>query len=216
MNDLAFGYVEGVFTYLIGGIKAKTIAAIGTIAQGTTIVQYLFAPTIHHDLGGVPKMIIGSATNTIGEFSCVAMPLSSLKVFGCILSKTNAEGGLKHRLDLTNDLLHNTCWLNLATLYVGTLLPNFFILYFGQKPPISDITDEDVKVAFAYLGLGYKTWITLTEEAINTSCMIKTVLENAMAKDGYNQTNFVKEYFNKDWTGKDIQLATNGPTNLIT
>ena len=59
-SDQAFGCVKGVLTYLIGGIKAKTIAAIGTIAPGTTIVQYQFTPTIHHDLGSVPKMIIGS------------------------------------------------------------------------------------------------------------------------------------------------------------
>ena len=46
--------------------------------------------------------------------------------------------------------------------------------------------------------------------------MIKTILDNEMAEDSYDQTAFFKEYFNKDWTGKDIQLATNGPTNLIT
>ena len=152
-NDQAFGCVKGVLTYVIGGVKAKTTAAIGTIVPGTTIVQYLFAPKIHHDLGGIPKMITGSASNKIGEFIFVAMPLSSLKVFGCILSKTNADGVLENGRDLTNNLLHNTNWLNLATLYVGSFLPNYFIIYFGQKPPNGDITDEDVKLAFANLGL---------------------------------------------------------------
>ena len=59
-NDRAFGNGEDVYSYLIGGIKANTITAIGTIAPGTSIVQYLFAPKIHHDLGGTPKMIIGN------------------------------------------------------------------------------------------------------------------------------------------------------------
>jgi len=44
--------------------------------------------------------------------------------------------------------------------------------------------------------------------------MIKTVLDNAAAEDGYNQIAFVKEYIHRDWSREDIQLATNGPTNL--
>ena len=86
-NNQAFGECEDVFSYLIKGIKANTIAAIGTIAPVTSIVQYLFTPKIHHDLGGTPKMIIGNASNKLGEFSCVAMPLASLKMFGCITQK---------------------------------------------------------------------------------------------------------------------------------
>ena len=83
-NEQAFGKGKDVLNYIIGGIKANTIVAIGTIAPGTSIVQYLFAPKIHHDLGGTPKMIIGHASNKLGEFSCVAMPLSSFKLFGCV------------------------------------------------------------------------------------------------------------------------------------
>ena len=67
-NNQAFGKGEDVLSYLVGGIKAKTIAAIGTLAPGTSIVQYLYAPKIHHDLGGAPKTIVGNASNKIGEF----------------------------------------------------------------------------------------------------------------------------------------------------
>ena len=49
-NDQAFGKGEDVLAYVIGGIKAKTIAAIGTFSPGSSIVQYLYAPRIHHDL----------------------------------------------------------------------------------------------------------------------------------------------------------------------
>ena len=77
-NDQAFGKGEDVFSYLVGGIKAKTIAAIGTLAPGTSIVQYLFAPKIHHDLGGTPKSNVGNASNKLGEFSCVSIYLASL------------------------------------------------------------------------------------------------------------------------------------------
>ena len=54
-NDQAFGKGKNVLSYVIGGIKAKTIAAIGTCAPGSSIVQYLYAPRIHHDLGGGTK-----------------------------------------------------------------------------------------------------------------------------------------------------------------
>ena len=86
-NAQAFGKGKDVFDYIIGGIKANTIVAVGTIAPGTTIVQYLFAPKIHYDLGGTPKTLIGNASNKLGEFRCVALPLSSLKLFRCITKK---------------------------------------------------------------------------------------------------------------------------------
>ena len=90
-NDQAFGKGEDVLSYLIGGIKANTIKAIGTISPGTSIVQYLFAPKIHHDLGGAPKTIIGNPSNNLGEFSCVALPLASLKLFACIAKKDKVD-----------------------------------------------------------------------------------------------------------------------------
>ena len=44
-NDQAFGKGKDVLSYVIGGIKAKTIAAIGTCAPCSSIVQYLYAPS---------------------------------------------------------------------------------------------------------------------------------------------------------------------------
>ena len=78
-NDQAFGKGEEVLAYVIRGIKAKTIAAIGTCALGSSIVQYLYAPRIHHDLGGEPKLIVGNASNKLGEFSCVYITFASVK-----------------------------------------------------------------------------------------------------------------------------------------
>jgi hypothetical protein len=43
-NKQAFGKGKDVLTCMIGRIKADTIAAIGTIAPGTSIVQYLIPP----------------------------------------------------------------------------------------------------------------------------------------------------------------------------
>jgi hypothetical protein len=145
-NNQAFGKGKDVLSYLIGGIKARTIVAIGTIAPGTSIVQYLFAPKIHHDLGGAPKLIVGNASNNFPEFSCVAMPLASLKLFACITKKDKVDAMMPYKLTSEDNVLVNKDWYVSGTLYVGLLLPNFFILYFGQKPPAGDITSEDVKI----------------------------------------------------------------------
>ncbi len=68
------------FKYLIGGISAGTIAAIGTIASGGTF-QYLYAPQVYHDLGEEPVGFIGNASNKIGGFSCVYFSLRDFKFF---------------------------------------------------------------------------------------------------------------------------------------
>ena len=83
-NDQAFGKGKDVLAHLVGGIKANTIAAVGTLALCTSIVQYLFAPKIHHDLGGAPKLIVRNTSNKLGEFSCMSMPITSLKLLACI------------------------------------------------------------------------------------------------------------------------------------
>ena len=98
-NAQAFGKSKDVFDYVLGGIKAN-IAAVGTIAPGTTIVQYLFAPKIHYDLGGAQKMLIGNASNKLGEFSCVALPFFSLQLFTFITKKEKANGIIFHGADL--------------------------------------------------------------------------------------------------------------------
>jgi hypothetical protein len=54
------------YKYLLGGISAGTIAALGTIAPGSSF-QYLYAPQIHHDLGGKPISIVGTLSNTIAS-----------------------------------------------------------------------------------------------------------------------------------------------------
>jgi hypothetical protein len=51
---------------LIGGIKANTISAIGTINPGSLCTQYLYAPRI---LAGKPIAFIGNLSNNMGELS---------------------------------------------------------------------------------------------------------------------------------------------------
>jgi hypothetical protein len=68
------------YKYFLGGISADTIAALGTIAPGGSF-QYLYVPQFHHDLGGKPIGIVGTSSNTIGEFSCVYITLGDFKCF---------------------------------------------------------------------------------------------------------------------------------------
>ena len=115
-------------------------------------------------------------------------------------------------MDLENKALANTDWFDSPDKKcVCALLPNFFILYFGQKPPTGDIMSDNVKMAFTTIGTGYQTWCTLAGMAITSSCTIAMVLNNAAAAPGHNHTAFVQKYFDKDWTGK-MELTTKGPT----
>jgi hypothetical protein len=71
---------EKYLTYVLGGITAGSIAALGSITTGGSF-QYLYAPQIHHDLRGQPINIVGTSSNKMGEFSCVNMNLSNFKLF---------------------------------------------------------------------------------------------------------------------------------------
>jgi hypothetical protein len=64
MQDTHDKYLQ----YVLGGITAGTIAELGTIASSGT-VQYLYAPQIHHNLGGKPIGIVGTLSNKIGKLS---------------------------------------------------------------------------------------------------------------------------------------------------
>ena len=98
---------------------------------------------------------------------------------------------------------------------MGLLLPNFFILYFGQKPPTGDIMSEDANMAFLKVGMGYKTWCTFAEDTINSSRKIATVLSGMAAKVSYDHAAFVQKYFSKRWMGNGMQLTANGPAPPI-
>ena len=78
--------------------------------------------------------------------------------------------------------------------YVCAVLPNFFILYFGQKPPTGDITTDNVKMQFATLGKGYESWCIGAEKALNSSCKIAKVRDNLKTVLGYDNVTWVRKY----------------------
>ena len=86
----------------------------------------------------------------------MTVPIASLKLFACIAEEKKLMGLLPYLLALKNKVLANTDWFQSTDdKYVAVLLlPNFFILYFGQKPPTGDIMLDDVKMEFLTLGTG--------------------------------------------------------------
>jgi hypothetical protein len=123
------------YKYLLGGISAGTIEALGTIAPGGSF-QYLYVPQIYYDLGGEPISILGTSSNKIGEFSCVYITLGDFKCFPFVEATASMSELLKHtditqlsseHLKLTKD------WKSFVDPIRGSFLPIFFIVYFRQE-----------------------------------------------------------------------------------
>ncbi len=161
---------KGYYNYILGGITAGTIAAIGTLSHESNNFIYLFAPQIHLNLGGKPLGIVGNASNKMGEFSCVYIKLTDLKYFPYIESMTTMDARLKHtevtpldpeHLKFTEDFKGFTDPLR------GTLFLVFFLIYFGQDTPQGSIFIDEEKSALAKLGHGYGLWVGTASKAID-------------------------------------------------
>ncbi len=68
------------FKYILGGISAGSIAALGTIAPSGSF-QYVYAPQIHHNLGRKPISIAGTSSNKIGKIQLRLHQIGRLQVF---------------------------------------------------------------------------------------------------------------------------------------
>jgi hypothetical protein len=78
------GALDQVFKFnnflnlLIGGIKANTISAIGTINPGFLCTQFLYAPQIHFNLASKPIAFIGKSSNKMVKFSLIKINITSI------------------------------------------------------------------------------------------------------------------------------------------
>ncbi len=125
------------YKYLLGGISAGTIAALGTIAPGGSF-QYLYAPQIYHDLGGEPIGIVGTSSNMMGKFSCGYITLGDFKCFPFVEAATSMSKLLKHT-DVTplssEHLKFTKDWKSFIDPIRGTFLPNFSSFTSGRRSP---------------------------------------------------------------------------------
>ena len=58
--DQVFFFAKDFGTMVLKLIQTKAITALGMVTPGSTTLQYLFDPMIHHDLTGNPTTIIGN------------------------------------------------------------------------------------------------------------------------------------------------------------
>ncbi len=87
---------DNFLDYLLGGIKANTISAIGTINPGSLCTQFLYAPQIHFNLAGDPIAFIGNLSNKMGEFSLIKINVMSICLFPYIKDKATMDANLNH------------------------------------------------------------------------------------------------------------------------
>jgi hypothetical protein len=197
--------------HLIGGIKANTISAIGTINPGSLCTQYLYAPQIHFNLAGKPIAFIGNSSNKMGKFSLIKIDITSICLFPYIKNKATMDVCLNHGDDLPKESLSKTNWNDFEEPIVGTLIPNFFITYFGQDLPHGNISDNEIKAKLLHLGTGYEVWANTANDAVKKLDGILSVMEEIKTLES------IKKHFNPNRDTKSLPLATsNGPFCAMT
>ncbi len=196
---------------LIGGIKAITISAIGTINPGSLCTQYLYAPQSHFNLAGKPIAFIGNLSNKMGEFSLIKRDVKTICLFPYIKDKVTMDASLNHGDDLPKELLSETDWNDFKEPIVGTLIPNFFITYFGQDLPHGNISDDKIKAKLFRLGTGYELWANTANDAIKKLDVILSVMEEIKTPES------IKKHFDPNQDAESLPLATsNGPFGAMT
>jgi hypothetical protein len=215
MNSTCKGY----YKFILGGITAGTIAAIGTLSHESNIFIYLFAPQTHHDLGGKPLEIVGGASKKMGKFNCVYIKLTNQKYFPYIESTTTMDVHLKHtevtpldpeHLKFTEDFKGLTDPLR------GTLLLVIFLIYLGQDTPQGSIASDEEKSALAKLGRGYGLWVETAFEAIENFDKIEIVMDAYSAIDNMTEEAFYKEHFYWHYDKENSTFVAKGPCGAIT
>jgi hypothetical protein len=214
--NLAFSFAKDFGKAALKHIQTKTIATLGMITPGSNTLQYLFDPMIYHNLSGAPTKIIRNSSNKKGEFSLIKIKIASFQLFPYLAPKKGTDPLLVHDKELTEELLVETTNVKLfdepnAT----TFLPNFFIIYYGQKIPHGDITSDKVKAKMMHLGTGYDPWARIVDETLTTDKLddLLTVADKAK-KDPL----LILKYFLSSWDpDASTQLASNnGPCGTIT
>jgi len=217
--DQAFSSDGSYMSYLLGAIGAGTIAAIGSVSPVSNTLQFLFAPQVHTDLGGTPIAIVGNASNTFGEFSCVKIDITSFQLFPIISAKDSVSALPHGAAPFPADILIGTDWADFPEDLHGALVPNFFFIYFGQLVPCGDIRDDDVKVQMLRLGQGYELWAKAVNRATKDAVENDEVLAKAADKPNYNKVAFFQAHFLATWADRAPSLPIGliyGPWGIMT
>jgi hypothetical protein len=198
---------------LIRGIKANTKSTIGTINPGSLCNQFLYAPQIHFNLAGNPIAFIENSFKKMGKYSLIKIDVTSIHLFPYIEDKATMNANLNHGDNMPTDWLINTNWKDFKKPIVGTLIPNFFITYFGQVLPHGhgNISDNEIKAKLVCLGTGYELWATIANIAVKKLDNILSVMEEIRTPES------IKKYLDLTQDAKSLPLATsNDPFGAMT
>jgi hypothetical protein len=197
-------------------IQTKTIAALGTVTPGSTTLQYLFNPMIHHDFTGNLTTIIGNSSNKQGKFSLVKVDIAFFCLFPYLGPKRTFNAVLLHGDKLTEELLNDTTDLkSFKEPIVATLVPNFFVIYYGKKVLHGNITTDELKAKMSKLGSGHEIWARVVDKTLSTNKLDNFLTVTDEAK---KDPLLICKHFLPSWDPlTSTQLASNnGPCETIT
>ncbi len=147
----------------------------------------------------------------MGKFSLIKIDVTSIHLFPYIKDKATIDVSLDHGDDMPKELLSKTNWNDFDEPIVGTLIPNFFITYFGQDLPHGNISDNEIKAKFIRLGTGYELWANTANDAIKKLDNILSVMKEIKTLES------IKKHFDPNRDAKSLSLATsNGPFGAMT
>ena len=109
----------------------------------------------------------------------IKIDVASIHVFPLFKDKTKMDAALTHGEDIPAAYLVHTEWSAFEdpVTIVGTLVPNFFIVYFGQDLPHGNIEDDEVMLQLARMGVGYELWAETAKDASDKADDIVTILD---------------------------------------
>jgi hypothetical protein len=107
----------------------------------------------------------------------IKINVTSICLFPYIKDKATMDANLTYGDDMPADWLFETNWKDFEDPIVGTLIPNFFITYFGQVLPHGNISDNEIMAKLVRFGTGYKLWANTTNNAVNKLDNILSVME---------------------------------------
>jgi hypothetical protein len=147
----------------------------------------------------------------MGKFSLIKIDVTSICLFSYIKDTATMDVSLNHGDDLPKQLLSETNSNDFKEPIVGTLIPNFFITYFGQDLPHGDISEDEIKAKLVRLGTGYELWANTANNAVKKLDGILSVMEEVKTPIS------IKKHFDPNRDAKSLPLATsNGPLGAMT
>ncbi len=74
------------------------------------------------------------------------------------------------------------------------VLPNIFLIYFGQDIPLSPVMSDSTKLEFERLGTGYEAWSIMAGVALENLSKNNMVIENANIDKPNEFDDFAKKH----------------------